>query len=627
MIWRGLSILLLVVCGLQAIAQDSIRKQTIDTVSISSTPIERDLQQQPITPELIKMNLSGSLSNITSRNTGIYIKNYGASNLATISLRGLGADKTQVIWNGMKLNSAMNGTIDLQTLPVALFDNIGVSDASRSVEVTAGSLGGALEVSSERPKERLGIMFNQEVGSFGTYNTIFKIQTNTGKWAQKLGLLFRHADNDYKYKNVALARSPEMTLTNSRLRQYGGVYELYHSSGFSYKSITTYSDRQIPPTMLTLDNKERQKDWLSLHQLQLERKVKGHQLIAQAAYKYDNIWYTNPLIEIDAPSTTHTLNLTFTASKTFHPAWRYTLRADHTSQWAESEGLEKNPYQHITGLFGRLSFNPVKAKWLTLTYQMRQDVIDDKFAPYLPAFIVNTRFKTWTSELTIERNYRYPTLNDRYWNPGGNPDLQAELGMNLQWRNSIDLYNKNNLLLNLSSTAYYMLVNNWIIWQPSQFGYWTPQNIKKVRSTGVENKLTFEMKRVIDLKLTAIYHYNNATNISTDNPNDVSEGKHLIYAPEHIFNLNMYLRWKYVYFFYSQNYTGLRYATSDNSQALDPYTTGDVRIGGIIPVKDHEIELYLSVTNIWNEDYQNLAWRSMPSRAFLGGITYKFVKR
>lgn len=624
--WRSLSILLLAAISLQALAQDSIRKRSIDTVSISASPIERDIQEQPIAPELIKMNLSGTLSSITSRNTGIYIKNYGASNLATISLRGLGAEKTQVIWNGMKLNSAMNGTIDLQTLPVALFDNIGVSDASRSVEVTAGSLGGALEVSSDRPKGRFGLMFNQEVGSFGTYNTLLKVQTNTGQWGQKLGLIFRHADNDYRYKNVALARSPEMTLTNSRLRQYGGLYELYHSTGFSYKTLTTYSDRQIPPTMLTLDNKEQQKDWLSLHQLQLEKKVKGHKLVAQAAYKYDNIWYTNPLAEIDAPSITHTLNLNFTASKTFHPAWRYTVRADHTSQWAQSDGLEEDPYQHITGLFGKLSFNPTRAKWLTLSYQMRQDVIDDKFAPYLPAFMVNTRLKYWISELTIERNYRYPTLNDKYWNPGGNPDLKAELGMNLQWRNSLDLYKKKHTLLNLTATAYYMLVNDWILWQPSQYGYWTPQNIKKVRSTGIESKLSFELDRIVQLKLTAIYHYNNARNISTDNPNDVSEGKFLIYAPEHIFNLNVYLRWKYVYIFYSQNYTGLRYATSDNSQVLDPYTSGDVRIGGTIPFKDHEIELYLSITNIWDEDYQNLVWIPMPSRAFLGGISYKFVK-
>ena len=56
------------------------------------------------------------LASLLSQETHVRIRNYGA--LSSSSIRGAGAAHTQVVWNGLFLNSPMNGLYDLSLMPL-----------------------------------------------------------------------------------------------------------------------------------------------------------------------------------------------------------------------------------------------------------------------------------------------------------------------------------------------------------------------------------------------------------------------------------------------------------------------------------------------------------------------------
>lgn len=78
----------------------------------------------------------------------------------------------------------------------------------------------------------------------------------------------------------------------------------------------------------------------------------------------------------------------------------------------------------------------VSAKWqpvepLGLSLVLREEMSGDKWAPLIPAFFIDgliSRKGNVMVKASVSRNYRFPTLNDLYFLPGGNPDLKNEHG-------------------------------------------------------------------------------------------------------------------------------------------------------------------------------------------------------
>jgi iron complex outermembrane receptor protein len=181
--------------------------------------------------------------------------------------------------------------------------------------------------------------------------------------------------------------------------------------------------------------------------------------------------------------------------------------------------------------------------------------------------------------------------------------------------------------LETSINAYYLDVQNWILWLPeSSTGIWTPENVKRVKSRGVEALIKVDGKKNNwTYRFTANYHFNKATNETSGGAIGSSEGKLLIYTPQHLGNISGMVGYKGYYLQYRQHLCGMRYITSDNGQSLQSFTTGDLRIGKDFGKKLKGLSLYIAAENLWNAQYQNIVWRPMPGRSFNGGVRYEFA--
>lgn len=632
-LWLNMALVLL---SSALLAQDTLVPTRLDTVSVIDSRSTSNAQSQikRAVPEIGYRVLQHQSLAAVGAPTGTYIKSYGASNLATLAQRGLSAQQTQVLFEGFSLNSPMNGTIDLNLLPLALFSTISLYTPNEAFVYAPGSFAGSLNLQSRVGNDTLQVDLQQEVGSFDTYNTTVKLGGITGKWKQQGTFVLRRANNNYTFNNSSLAGSPEQTLSNAFFHQYAGGYNLAHQSGFSLKSITSYTDKGIPPTMLSVNNHELQNDWLNMQVLSFKKSFGKYLLDLSTGYKFESIEYSNALADIHEQSHSH--NVFIKAEHAANYGWgrhqlSYRVIGRHNSQLSRHQMLPGNTYQPQTSVYGELTYDLLrdslhKDHLLTLGLAAREQLDEQDLSPLLPKMFVRISRANYIFYTSVQRNYRYPTINDRYWMPGGNPNLKAEQGLNFEVSNKYFKALGHSVYINISNSFYLMRINNWILWQPTGFGYWAPENVRTVRSLGNETMLILQHYGRLEWQVYVKYHFNRATNLATSNPNDAAKGKLLIYSPQHLFFAGVYLAYRGWNLYYSQSYTGQRYINSDNSQALVPYTTGTVRLGKIFWFNRHNLELYVTVENLWDEQYQNVAWRPMPGRSYLGGITYTFAK-
>ncbi len=643
-----LHIALLLSCGIasaQGVLDSILRIDTVQVISIVTSggppPLQYPFRQQQLDSTDKVFYQASTLGEVLQENTGIYIKSYGSGALSTLGLRGMGASQTKVFWNGIPMNSGMNGTIDLTNLPVSLFEDVAVDLGGNTLKTASGSFGGGISVGSGNPqytKQLKGLAW-YEAGSFGKHNAAVKLEGGSNKVQTKAGFIYRRAQNDFPFTNTTLFGEPTQSQDHAEFEQYAGLFEVYFipkgkgllfSNNLAFQSFISKTERNIPPTMLSANTFQAQSDWLGLARLDWEGMThNGHHLKANATYKFDEINFTSEFPIISSKNQTHSVVSQIEHRKAiFYPgSFEFTTRLEHTSQWAVTNNFDGIKYQPITSLLFNPEYHIGYDRWI-VSLILRQELVYNQLSPFLPSLSVRRKFINGLYLSTnIFRNYRYPTLNDRYWSIGGNTDLQQEKGWGTEGKVGYDKSFKKGLKLETSINAYYLDVQNWILWLPeSSTGIWTPENVKRVKSRGVEALIKVDGKKNDwTYRITANYHFNKATNETSGGAIGSSEGKLLIYTPQHLGNISGMVGYKGYYLQYRQHLCGKRYITSDNSQQLPAFTTGDLRIGKDFGKKLKGLSLYLAAENLWNAEYQNIAWRPMPGRNFSGGVRYEFA--
>ena len=255
---------------------------------------------------------------------------------------------------------------------------------------------------------------------------------------------------------------------------------------------------------------------------------------------------------------------------------------------------------------------------LNLSANARGEVINTRHV-LLPG--VNASFGS-TEWLTIRGNlqktYRAPTLNELYYNPGGNTSLKPENG----WTEDAGytLHGTNGRLsFNHDVSLFNRDIHDWILWLGGAI--WTPHNIAQVHSRGIETEnsllyTTGPWKLHVGVNTSYVI----ATTVSSYIPNDGSIGKQLPYTPRYNGQANAGFSFKAFTFNYNQTYTGYRFTVSDESGYLAPYKTGNVQVLYSIHVRHRALILTGQCNNVWNERYTVVANRPMPGINLLAGF-------
>jgi iron complex outermembrane receptor protein len=221
-------------------------------------------------------------------------------------------------------------------------------------------------------------------------------------------------------------------------------------------------------------------------------------------------------------------------------------------------------------------------------------------------------------------NFRFPTLNDLYWIPGGNPNLKEEKSINgeLQAKYSYGKW------LDVSLSNFYIYAQDWIQWIP-QGPVWQAENFRRVFSRGLEATIHLsngmgDNPRRFGIHFNASYTYTKATNLDGLSATDLSKGKQLIYTPYHNLSFGLQLQYQRFYLRSVNTFTGAVYTSTDNSQTLQGYFIPNLEAGKDFVINHLDVGLSFRVNNLGNAQYQAVAQRPMPGRNFEGTLRFKF---
>ena len=648
-----------VISGTRPMKEIGVQKTTIDSIAL-------------------KENISLSMADILAFNSSIFVKNYGRATLSTVAFRGTSPSHTQVTWNGMKINNPMLGMTDFSTIPAYFIDRASLLHGTSSVNETGGGLGGLVKLSTnpDAPKG-INIQYIQGIGSFKTFDEFFHFTYASKKWTTSTRAVYMSSPNDYTYinhdkkvniydenHNIIGQYHPKERNRSGAYKDLHILQEVYYNSlkgdKIGLNAWYVNSNRELP--LLTteygderdFENRQREQTFRGLLSWEHNRNLwklglKGGYIYTWLAYDYkreiaEDKWSTMTR----SRSRVHTIF--GNAEWEYYPTnkWFFNVNVTAHQQLVRSEDnniLYQLQDRAVIGYDkGRIELTgSVSAKWqpidrLGMSIVVREDFYGTKWTPFIPAFFIDgiiTQNGKLTVKASVSRNYRFPSLNDLYFLPGGNPDLKSEKGFNYDCGLSFKTGKSGLYSLDTDATWFDSYIDDWIIWLPTPKGFFSPRNVRRVHAYGVELKgnLGLRIAKNWWLDLNGSYSWTPSINQGdkTSEP-DKSIGKQLPYIPKHSASVTGRVTWKSWSFLYKWCYYSERYTMTSNEYSisghLPEYFMSNISLEKNFVFKPIDLQLKLAVNNLFNEDYLSVLSRPMPgiNFEFFIGITPKFMQ-
>lgn len=619
-------IIICIICHFQFFSQDLDTSRQLQTFekTISKFIINDDFLKSDKNLDLISERSSESISTILEEETTNYLKYYSPGNLSSISTRGGNASQTSLVYNDFVLNNPLNGIVDFSSIPSVFFNSVNVMYGLPSSNWGNGGLAGAI-ILNNHPTENKSLEFGSVFGSFKQSTNFLKLNYSKKKVSSSLKLFRQSAENNFKFLDV----------NNEIVNQENSAF--YHSAlmsdskiDFSNSSlkIVLFSqmlERQVPKGMLESYTNAFQTDLNHRFFINYKYDLENSFIEFKTAYYDEQNSFVDSIRNIFSENPCKTLINQINFSKNINQ-FNF-LKLNLTNSLAKSNGNNYDDEVQINrfSLNGIYKINNPKNKWKHLFNS--RIVLDKKnLSPLTFSYSLNRVLaKDFKIYINMGKVYRFPTINDLYWSPGGNENLNPENGystdLGLLWTKDLS-----NTQLYFEPTIYSRWIDDWIIWQPTGT-YWSPMNVKKVWNRGIETNSSISFKkREISFNFSLKTAYNLSTNIDIYNINDASLGKQLIYVPHYKFIFKSQIAYRNIRITYIHNYTGYRYTSRDNLYYLPAFNLGRLFLSWDLKFKKYPTKIFYKINNLYNTNYQLVINRPMPLINNEIGINFKINK-
>jgi vitamin B12 transporter len=606
--------------------QDTIR---LEGITIRGSYFERfsaGSQIQAVDSVRLLSFSSLNLNDLVRAEAPVHFKSYGSGMLSSVSFRGTGAGHTAVLWNGMNVNQPTVGQADFSLFPIVAFDRIKLHYGAASSRYGSEALGGAILLDS-RPAWHVD-KFQGDIrlygGRYGHFLQMGNITIRPAEALLSTTKFYRNQNtNNFRYHNITKPGNPVEHQKNSSVFQYGLIQDLYlqttANSQLSFKSWFNYSDREIQPTMSNTDAGETQKDKSFRFSADYQADTPLGFFEAKAGFLWDYLLYNQQSL-----ITTGQWIGQMGYEKVMN-VWNIRLGVNYNHISADSENYDKKQEEDRTGIYGGVVYAGIRR--MNLSLNVRQQFITGFEPPLAPSLgimyeIPVSPVSTIILETQASLNYRVPTLNDRFWQPGGKPGLKPEKSNNLEGTISYDF--EESVHARISLTGFYYHVDDWILWMPAG-NFWAPDNVRQVDASGLEFKTGIDIPMgQAEIELNGFYSMTHSIIGNTGNEDARTVGNQLPYTPVHLAGLNVGWTDKYWSAAVHGNITGKTYVTTGNERQLQGYSLISLQGTRKIRISEQILAIDVRIDNLLNTDYQNVLYRAMPGRTFLAGIQFYF---
>lgn len=192
---------------------------------------------------------------------GVAVREHGGlGQLATVSIRGASASGVKVLLDGLPLDTAAGGAVNLSSIPRAWIDAVEVVRGVEGARFGAGALGGALNVVTPRVA---GGRWSAQLhgGSFGTWRAAADVGAGDDDAGALLSLGWDGTKGDflYSYDRTPATRGDPLArhVRRNNEGQSGGLLAKGHlralGGRFDALLLASGGERELPSTQLAAD--------------------------------------------------------------------------------------------------------------------------------------------------------------------------------------------------------------------------------------------------------------------------------------------------------------------------------------------------------------------------------------
>lgn len=634
----------------------------MDTIQISSVEIYDKLPfefsaspSKTLDSTLLSTESNSHLGELFEKIPGMMVRMNNPGGVSSISFRGLSASHTKVKYNGQELNSPLSGQFDFSLLPVDFVDQIFIQAGNASLEEQAGALGGTIVLKNQiRWNRKFSANLSHEFGSFGKNASFLTIQAGTSKLQSRTKIGFHQADNDFEFKNTAILPVQTSRMIQSEFNSTYLSQEIFirPKPGQQLAVQVWYSEtyRNLPPHMTRMD----EPDFISKHYRETSSDLIGSYQVRWEGEQGNLQWKTR--MDLLSASNLYTLLATNQDDEVIR-SHRFSNRSDSpiaemelSYEWSEKlktktrlqfgydkalirdeiQQTELKPDRYSMSWMNQLYYQPNAS--LKTYFLLRSEWVDQLIKPLIPSAGLEYEPKNlpgFRSNVSVALNHNFPGLSDMYFSPGGNPDLKPESGLSAELNLHQRLARSG---FELEGSVYYSEIENWILWRDTEFGFWSAENLERVRAAGCESGISYKNSWE-SLQFSSALHYTYSSTVyAGDKENSpLVPGYQLIYIPKNQANLYLQMEYKEIQVRLSQHYVGER-ATIQLSDVvgnyyanpLKPHFPINLQLGMWFEGKYHKLIFNLKVNNLLNQSYQLYQYRPMPGRNVSINIKLQF---
>ena len=634
--------------------QDSIVRTLprVDVVAendgVSAVPVQRMDREQ-----MVRLGVH-SLSDALRHFAGITLRDYGgAGGMKTVSVRGIGARHTAVVYDGIALSDCQTGEIDLSRYSLDQLDGLSlvIGDGDNIFQPARNQAAAAtlvMETEATLLAPRSTPLVN--LGSFGLISPSIRLQQPIGKrFLLSASGTFFHADNDYPFTLRNISLTTRERRTNSRMNAGRGELNLHWNinpkNDFSAKFYYDNNHRRLPGIVhyYTNENHERLCEQTAFGQMRL-RSVFNEKwaLQANAKYSWAHSDYQNRTPGSGLGDACYWQREAYASAALLYAPTRW-LSLDYSLDVMENSlNSTLSVYASHPHRTTFLQSFAAKAEWLRLTMVVRglhsaskesssepqKTPIDQKNSSFDPSLSLS--YRLWPQRevylrLMAKRIFRKPTFNELYFYHIGSADLRPErasqLNLGMMWKSE-----KQGDLCKWNASAtvdfYVNRVTDKIVAVPFNMFVWRIANLDRatIFGTDLTAQATYALNTAQKLTFNGNYSLQRAQNSTVKA--SPSYHNQLPYTPLHAFSATISWENPWVNIAATTSGQSCRWTTVEHAAGtrIDGFSVTDLSLWRTFQSK---YTLRFTLQNLFDRQYDIVAHYPMPGRSWKAQFSIK----
>jgi len=502
----------------------------LDEIVVSATKTEekrKDIANSVIIMDKndIQESAATSVGELLANEPGIDWRTYGDYGGASqeIHIRGMGAEGTQVLVNGIVVNSPSLGIADVGRIPLNSIEKIEVVKGSGSLLYGTSAMGGIVNIITKRPKkDKMDLKVSAGYGSENRYEiSAEQGMFITDEFGYYLTATKRDSDGfrenaESNHKDVSLNLVYDIgdilgiSLYGDYIdRDFGrpGVEPSHGTSNFYYNGTKVYDEHSASvldegadeDAHLVLTMKSSPVKWLGIN-------LKGSYMNMEN-YNYrryydsflpgvpgDESWTTNEVIQVEGNVDIQPIkSMKFLLGGEYKEYdWenkKYDLTGSGIKDYTTKAKKDANVYTN--GLFAEAQYSP--CSFIKVLAGVRHEEHSEFGTKDVPRYgIIVNPLEGTVFKFNYGKHFNAPTLNDLFfpyedwgWGSGaeGNPNLKPETGEHSDITLEQSLLNDK---VFITASYFKWDINDKIRWASDSFYFYRPENLDSYKAKGCE---------------------------------------------------------------------------------------------------------------------------------------------